>query len=352
VLSDPPDETPTPGVDPVAVQVLRMLVDRPSADVRALADELDLPEPRLRAALSDLERDQLAVRTGTHGWAAMPPRTGLGMLLERRRAELASWEQYARELQEAWSTAFRGHADGQVELLTAPEQVGAAYAQLLETSTREVLHLAKPPYVDSPARPAGSAANTSVLQPSLSLRSVYDSAGFTDPVSLHTAFQGRRTHDGRFRLLDGVPFKLALFDRTTALVPADPEDPEAGSLIVRAPALVLALAELFESLWARAVPVELAIALPRPTPKDHDAASGDLVTDPGRPLADARTRDILDLMAAGLTDDAIARTLSVSRRTVQKHISDLADALGARTRFQIALLAADRGLLGQQRHVS
>jgi DNA-binding CsgD family transcriptional regulator len=334
VLPHPPDETPAPGVDPIAVQVLRALVDRRHADVRALAEELDLPEFRLRAALSDLERDQLAVRAGTDGWAAMPPRTGLGMLLDRRRAELASWEQYARELQEAWSTSWRGHADGQVELLTTPEQVGAVYAQLLEASTVEVLHLAKPPYVGSSERPAGSAADSSVLQPSLSLRSVYDSAGFTDPVSLHTAFQGRRTHDGRFRLLDGVPFKLALFDRKTALVPADPDDPEAGSLVVRAPALVMALAALFESLWARAVPVELAIALPR---DDPDA------------VADARTRDILDLMAAGLTDDAIARTLGVSRRTVQKHISDLADALGARTRFQIALLAADKGLLGRRR---
>lgn len=348
--SKPSEDGPAPGADSVAVRVLRALVGRPYSDVRTLADELDLPESRLHAALSDLEHDQLAVRTGGDGWAAMPPRTGLGMLLERRRAELASWEQYARELQEVWSTAWRGHAEGQVELLVAPEQVGAVYAQLLETSTREVLHLAKPPYVDSPARPAGSAADTSVLQPSVSLRSVYDSAGFTDPVSLHTAFRGRRSHDGQFRLLDGVPFKLALFDRVTALVPAEPDDPEAGSLVVRAPALVLALVELFESLWARAAPVELAIAQHDAIPRDEDAADN-LVADRGRALVDARSRDILDLMAAGLTDEAIARTLGVSRRTVQKHISDLADTLGARTRFQIALLAADKGLLGRQRHV-
>lgn len=352
MLSNPPDEAPAPGVDPVAVQVLRVLANRRYADVRTLAEDLDLPESRLRAALSDLERDQLAVPAGPDRWAAMPMMTGIGMLLDRRRAELSAWEQYARELREAWSASWRGNADGQVELLSTPEQVGAVYAQLLEASTLEVLHLAKPPYVGSPERPAGSAADTSVLQPTLSLRSVYDSAGFTDPVSLHTAFQGRRTHDGQFRLLDGVPFKLALFDRKTALVPSDPDAPEAGSLIVRAPALVLALAELFESLWARAVPVELAIAQPRTVPQDPDAAADDLMAGPGRALTDARTRDILDLMAAGLIDDAIARALGVSRRTVQKHISDLADALGARTRFQIALLAAEKGLLGRQRDVA
>jgi len=336
-----------PGADPIAVRVLRALVSRPNADVPALADELNLPEPRLRATLGDLEREQLAVRTGPDRWDAMPPRSVLGLLLDRRRAELAAWEQYARELRDAWATTGRGRAEGQVELLTTPEQVGAVYAQLLETSTREVLHLAKPPYVDSPERPAGSAADTSVLQPNLSLRSVYDSAGFTDPVSLHTAFQGR-VQGGRFRLLEGVPLKLALFDRTTALVPADPDDPGAGSLVVHSPALVLALAELFENLWARAVPVELAIA--RATEAEN-GASDDLMEERVRFVAEARTRDILDLMAAGLTDEAIARTLGVSRRTVQKHVSDLADALGARTRFQIALLVADKGLLGQRRHL-
>jgi DNA-binding CsgD family transcriptional regulator len=332
--------------DPIGVRVLRALINHPNVDLRVLAEELHLPETRLRAALGELERDQLVVRTQPARWAAMPPRSGLGMLLDRRRAELLTWEQYASELQDAWSSAGEGNSDGQVELLAGPEQVGGIYAQLLETSTSEVLHLAKPPYVDSAARPAGSAADTSVLDPRLSLRSVYDSAGFTDPVSLHTAFQGR-VHGGEFRLLDGVPLKLALFDRTTALVPVDIHDPESGSLVVRSPTLVLALAELFESLWQRAVPVELAIA--RAATDPEAGLSDTLVPESVSPLSDARTRDILDLMAAGLTDEAIGRALGVSRRTVQKHISNLADALGARTRFQIALLATEKGLLGKDR---
>jgi DNA-binding NarL/FixJ family response regulator len=50
-------------------------------------------------------------------------------------------------------------------------------------------------------------------------------------------------------------------------------------------------------------------------------------------------------MATGLKDEAIARVLGVSRRTVQKHVSDTVRILGARTRFQAALLAAERGWL-------
>ncbi len=52
-------------------------------------------------------------------------------------------------------------------------------------------------------------------------------------------------------------------------------------------------------------------------------------------------------MATGMKDDAIARVLNVSRRTVQKHVSEAGSVLGARTRFQIALLAAERGWLRQ-----
>jgi hypothetical protein len=56
------------------------------------------------------------------------------------------------------------------------------------------------------------------------------------------------------------------------------------------------------------------------------------------------------LLAGGLwsmswKDDVIARALGVSRRTVQQDISDISALLGARTRFQVALFAQQRGWL-------
>jgi DNA-binding NarL/FixJ family response regulator len=145
------------------------------------------------------------------------------------------------------------------------------------------------------------------------------------------------------RLLDDVPTKLVIFDRRTALLPIHGEDPVAGSLVVHAPTLVASLVALFDNLWERAVPLELVVTL-----TDGDPTARPVATDVSPP---ARARDILGLMAAGLTDDAIARALGISRRTVQKHISELAEVLGARTRFQIALLAAERGLVGTQPRV-
>jgi DNA-binding NarL/FixJ family response regulator len=58
-----------------------------------------------------------------------------------------------------------------------------------------------------------------------------------------------------------------------------------------------------------------------------------------------RDRTIITLMAAGATDEAIARRLDLSRRTVVRRIAALLDRLGATTRFQAGVQAAKRGLL-------
>jgi DNA-binding NarL/FixJ family response regulator len=49
-------------------------------------------------------------------------------------------------------------------------------------------------------------------------------------------------------------------------------------------------------------------------------------------------------LVTGLTDDAVARRLAVSRRTVQRAVKDLMDAAGARTRMQLGHRAACAGL--------
>jgi DNA-binding NarL/FixJ family response regulator len=146
--------------------------------------------------------------------------------------------------------------------------------------------------------------------------------------------------------------KLVVFDRTTALLPVRGDRPRSGSLVVHSPALVEALTTLFENVWAAATPVSMESRDDWPVPGGANGP-GDPAGrtapngpgDPDLPRVDERTREILRLMATGLKDDSIARVLKVSRRTVQKHVTDAGNALGAKTRFQIALRAAERGWL-------
>ncbi|PSL08411.1 regulatory LuxR family protein [Haloactinopolyspora alba] len=327
------------GLDPNAIDVLRFLIGRSDAAEPAIAEALDLDHRSLRTALRALEQVQLVVRVGapaSASWVALPPRAGLTSLLARRRAELAQWEVYVDELENEYrASSDRRATTGMLEVVTGGEVVSEVYAHLLASSRDEVLHLAKPPYVESASRPAGSATYLE-LTPDVRMRSVYDADGFTEPVSLDTAARGT-DRGAEMRLLSGVPTKLVVFDRRAALLPVVPDDPMAASMVVHAPSLVESLAGLFEELWNRAMPLALWHRI--------EGRAGDESLPADGLRVGGRSRDVLDLMAAGLTDDAIARALGVSRRTVQKDVSELADALGARTRFQIAMLATEKGLV-------
>lgn len=46
---------------------------------------------------------------------------------------------------------------------------------------------------------------------------------------------------------------------------------------------------------------------------------------------------ILECLARGFTDDAIARSLGISSRTINRRMTRMMDAVGARTRFQLGI---------------
>ncbi|MDX3849534.1 helix-turn-helix transcriptional regulator [Streptomyces sp. AK02-01A] len=340
------------GLAPLTGRILEHLIGRPVLTEDEIASAVEYPAEEIGEALRALESEHLVVRTGIRPtrWAAGPPRSTLGALLARRRQELARTELYMERLQEAYrSVPSRRVTSDLFEVVESADQVAARYAQLLASSKREVLHLAKPPYLQRSPSPVRAAGTEPVAGPQpkpdpdpqppegVRLRSVYDSDGFTDAVSLKTAVRGT-ARGGRLRLLPGLPMKLVVFDDTAGMIPLSKADPAAGSVIVHASPLLDALTALFESLWERATPVSMAGTAEKLQDRARSEEGG----------LSGRARDILDLMAAGLTDDAIARALGLSRRTIQKHISGTADALGARTRFQIALLARERGWIGRR----
>lgn len=319
------------GLDPLAGRVLEHLVAVPSADVAEVAAAVGVPPQEARRALRQLADGALAlpVDGAASRWAAGPPRSSLGALLARRRAELAAVEGLVEHLYEVYEAVSGPRTAHLVEVLERAEEVPARYGQLLKGTSAELLHLAKPPYVVGPRASAGELG----VAPGVRMRSVYETDGFTDAVSLRTALRGTG-QGGQLRLASRLPVKLVVFDRSAALLPVRGDRPAAGSLVVHSPALVAALVALFESVWERAEPVSLVSRRDGPAPK----AVG----------PDRRTREILHMMATGMKDETIARALRVSRRTVQKHVSDAGALLGARTRFQIALLAAERGWLREQ----
>ncbi|MGW7285080.1 helix-turn-helix transcriptional regulator [Streptomyces sp. NPDC054847] len=322
------------GLDPMAGKVLEHLVTVPSADVTEVAAALGVSPAEADRVLGHLAASALVLKTDAAPprWAAGPPRSSLGALLARRRAELDRAESMVARLHEVYEVVSAPRAGHLVEVLQSAGEVSVRYGQLLKASTGELLHFSKPPYVTGLTVTPEDLG----LPPAVRMRSVYETDGFTDVRSLATAVYGTR-QGGELRLAARLPVKLAVFDRSAALLPVREEEPSSGSMVVHSPALVTALVELFENVWERAEPVSLESLGEGPVPGGEPALSG----------PDLRTREILHLMATGMKDETIARVLRVSRRTVQKHVSYVGAALGARTRFQIALMAAERGWLKQ-----
>ncbi|MGW1019263.1 response regulator [Streptomyces niveus] len=75
----------------------------------------------------------------------------------------------------------------------------------------------------------------------------------------------------------------------------------------------------------------------RPGPARRDSAGLDAVTD--------RERDVLELVARGLTNTEIARRLFVGLSTVKTHVSHLLTKFGARDRAQLVIVAYETGLV-------
>jgi DNA-binding NarL/FixJ family response regulator len=121
--------------------------------------------------------------------------------------------------------------------------------------------------------------------------------------------------------------KMKLADRTTAMLPLTPTG-TAGALVVRAPVVIAALREYFELLWERATPLTAA----RP------AIPGDRLT----PMQ----QKVLQLMAEGLHDDAIAHRAGISTTTVRRHIAAILNRLNVKSRFAAGAAAQRRGWIG------
>lgn len=96
--------------------------------------------------------------------------------------------------------------------------------------------------------------------------------------------------------------------------------------MVRGSLLVDALVRLFELQWEMAVPIA-DVAGP-----DDDAAA---LTE--------QERRLLAMLSSGMTDEAMARAVGLSHRTVQRRLAELARRVGAEGRFQLGVQAARRG---------
>lgn len=312
------------GVEEDEEQAYRLILQRGAVAVRQVMEVTEWTQRRAKEVLAALESKGLVSRDPEKQrlFVAAPPLLAVEALILRRQRELEEARRAADDLQTMFQRAREADRPREhVEVVRGREAVGQRFVQLQQSAKAEVLGLIKPPYVD-PSGP--NEVELEMLGRGVRFRAIYDTTALEEPGMLEET-QVVIDAGEEARTMGDVPMKMALADHHMALIPLELEEPGTGALIVHPSMLLEALRTLFDSLWERAVPIG--------TERGAEAAAA----------PDDREREIISLLAAGLKDQAIARALGLSHRTVQRRIGAILQDLGAQTRFQGGIQARDRG---------
>ncbi|MFF9525927.1 helix-turn-helix domain-containing protein [Streptomyces achromogenes] len=316
------------GLDETHEAVYRALVSVGAADVADLARRLTLAEQDAERALRRLERHGLAAQSPARPgrWVAAPPGVALAALLTQRRHELEQAELTAALLAEEYrATAAEPAVHDLVEVVTGASAVAQRFLQLQLGAAEEVCALVTgDPMVVSGTE---NEAEEQAAGRGVRYRVVVERAVLDRPHGL-TELRAALGRDERVRVVDRVPTKLVVADRSLALVPLTSKSAEPAALVVHASGLLELLAGLFESVWRDALPLRLG-------------AEGVTEEPPGRP--DPTDLEVLSLLLAGLTDASVAKQLDVGLRTVQRRVRRLMELAGVTTRMQLGWHARERG---------
>jgi DNA-binding CsgD family transcriptional regulator len=269
--------------------------------------------------LDELKCRGLVIREPDGSWSAMPPDIAVEMLSRAREFELHRARRVAGPLMDMYRV-WPAPQDDRLEMVVGAEAIQARGERIVASARWELCGFDKPPYVAKDLN-----RELAALRRGVAVRAVYEREALTGRL----ADIDRLVAAGeQARVLPSVPFKLLVADQRWGLVPVHRGDETGRAVLVRSSPLLDALQAMFDVYWLRALALRCAEddAEPEPTVEPVDRA-------------------LLTLLAAGITDQAIARHLGLGLRTVQRRISALMRQLGAETRFQAGLQAARRGLL-------
>ncbi|MFE9674816.1 helix-turn-helix domain-containing protein [Streptomyces sp. NPDC006259] len=322
------------GLDDRHESAYRALVSVGAADVTDLARRLGLGERDTEGALRRLEGHGLAAQSsGRPGrWVAAPPGVALGALLTRQRHELEQAELAAALLAEEYrAAAAEPSVHDLVEVVTGAAAVSQRFLQIQLGATEEVCALV----TGTPVAVTGmeNDAEEQAAARGVRYRVVLERAVLEQPDGI-TELTAALDRGERVRVVDEVPTKLVVADRSLALVPLTVRSAEPAALVVHASGLLELLSGLFESVWRQALPLRLG-------------ERG--VTEDGPDGPDAADLEILSLLLAGLTDASVAKQLDVGLRTVQRRVRRLMELTGVTTRLQLGWQAYERGWVTRER---
>ncbi|WP_316520123.1 helix-turn-helix transcriptional regulator [Kitasatospora brasiliensis] len=323
------------GLGSAAEAVYGALLSQPSCDLQGLIPRTGLSEGEVRSALDELA-DRAFLRPSRETTGALrviSPQVALDLVMRRQEAELARQAQElaaskaaAAEAVAAYGSLTPNTETGGAERLVGLDAIEAKLELLARQVRRECLSVMPGGAQSQASLDASRPLDGEALSRGVSILTLYQDSVRNDQAT-HAYALWLTEIGGEVRTAPLLPPRMLIFDREVAVVPIDPADTRAGALCTREHGIVASLVTVYQQAWATAVPLGADPA--------REAGSG---------LTQAE-RDLLTLLAHGMTDEAAAKRLGIGLRTVRRQMACLMERLGARSRFEAGLKAAQRGWL-------
>lgn len=316
------------GVDMSLQAVYVALLQDPSVSREELAD---LATGELGTVLDQLHAIGLVVRSDSRasGVDAVRPDRAVMTLVHARRRQLTEQIEtidrtsaLAERLQAGYDRGREAQGEGELpEILRGPDDTEVALTNLMRGVARELCSL-QPGPTKLTRHEAPPPRDLDMLARGIGIRTVYSPVYLSEPGAMDVVDAlVEAGEQARVRHLSAMP--MLLVDGEVAVLPRTAEShPSEGALLVRSSAVVNVCQRLFELLWASSLPY-------------------------GRDVVERQQDDwpdeLVALLAMGLQDEAVARRLGVSVRTVRRRVRGLMDELGCATRTQLGVQLAVQG---------
>lgn len=318
-------------LDGPALELYRFSVSRPGWTKEQASDALGYTLREIDAAVSLLlEQRLLEQSTSADTYVAMSPDVALAELVDEDERTLQDLRSRINARRRAMSSLVPAYiearkllaADTSVEVLEDPNVIRRVLIDY-GRDVREHVLMAQPGQgFNADVQEESIRKDLDLLESGVKRKTIYHNS-IEDHVPTRKAVAAITAAGGEFRTLPHVPLRLLIFDEKLALVARERDRDDLAALVLRDPNIIHVLTRLFEVGWEIARP----FALDEPAPSALNSVQ----------------RAILKGLAAGYSDEVLARRLDISVRTCRRHIAWMLEELGAESRFQAALKARDAG---------